>query len=327
MPDEKLKAIRQQIDKGVVPVPEKVRDVLTWFGVTKRGSRVISRIRQSLDAAELDTDPDFEFAFIDAEVSFIRAGSKKEPANPQETFRIGRLESANRKPISISPDKPLCEAIMLMLALDFSQLPVMTTEREVRGVVSWKTIGSKLALKQTCEHVRDCIEKPRIVQIEDSLFSVITDITEYDYVLVQATDRTICGIVTATDFSEQFRTLGEPFLLIGEIENSIRKLIHGRFNASELADVKDADDKDRQVAGVNDLTFGEYVRLLENEKRWKKVGLALDRAEFVKRLDKIREIRNDIMHFEPEGIPDEDLKTLRDFSKFMNRLRTLGAIS
>lgn len=327
MPVEKLKAIRQQIDKGVVPAPETVRDFLNWFGVTKRGSRVISRIRQLLDDTELDTDPDFEFAFIGGDISFIRAGSKKEPANPQEQFRIGRLESANRKPVSISPDKPLCEAITLMLTHDYSQLPVMSTDRNVRGVVSWKTIGSKLALKQTCEHVRDCMEKPRVVQIEDSLFSAITDISEYDYVLVQASDRTICGIVTATDFSEQFRTLGEPFLLIGEIENSIRKLIHGKFKASELAAVKDGDDKDRKVAGVSDLTFGEYVRLLENEKRWNKVGLALDRAEFVKRLDKIREIRNDIMHFEPEGIDDDDLKTLRDFSRFMNRLRVLGAIA
>ncbi|MEX0939560.1 MAG: CBS domain-containing protein [Pirellulales bacterium] len=326
MPDEKLKVIRQQIDKGVVPQPDTVRNFLTWFGNSRRGSRSVSRIRQCLDDAGLETDPDFEFAFIDGQITFIRAGSKKEPTNPQETFRIGRLESANRKPVAIEPDRELCEAVTLMLTHDFSQLPVMTTERSVKGVISWKTIGSRLALKQACAHVRDCIEQPRIVQVEDSLFSVISDIAEHDYVLVQAPDRTICGIVTATDFSEQFRKLGEPFLLIGEIENSIRKLIHGKFTAAQLADVKDPDDNDRKVAAVSDLTFGEYVRLLENEKRWKKIGLALDRVEFVKRLEQIREIRNDIMHFEPEGISDEDMKILRDFSKFMNRLRTLGAI-
>ncbi|MEX0717109.1 MAG: CBS domain-containing protein [Planctomycetaceae bacterium] len=323
---ERLRTIREQIDKGVVPPPETVRNFLTWFGVTRRGSRTVSTIRQSLDDAELDTDPDFEFAFIDAQIYFIRAGSKRDPSPQQETFRIGRLESANRKPVSIKPDNPLSEAVTLMLTHDFSQLPVMTSDREVKGIISWKTIGSRLALKQECVFVRECIEQPRIVQIDDSLFTVISDISEHDYVLVQAPDRTICGIVTATDFSEQFRKLGEPFLLVGEIENSIRKLIHGKFTASELADVKDPDDQDRKVAAVSDLTFGEYVRLLENEKRWLKVGLALDRVEFVKRLEAIREIRNDIMHFEPEGIPESDMKTLQDFSKFMNRLRLLGAI-
>ncbi len=164
------------------------------------------------------------------------------------------------------------------------------------------------------------------MQLEDSIFSAIAYISENDYVLVQAPERTICGIVTATDFSEQFRILGEPFLLVGEIENSIRKLIHGKFTGSELAEVKDPDDKERKVEAVSDLTFGEYVRLLENETRWKKIGLALDRTEFVKRLIEIRDIRNDVMHFDPEGLADEDLKTLRDFSKFMARLRTLGAI-
>ena len=109
MPEDKLKAIRQQIDKGVAPPPETVRNFLTWFGVSRRGSRGVSGIRQCLEVAELETDPDFEFAFIDGQISFIRAGSKKVPANPQETFRIGRLESANRKPISIKPDKALCD--------------------------------------------------------------------------------------------------------------------------------------------------------------------------------------------------------------------------
>src|SRR5262249_27389522 len=153
-----------------------------------------------------------------------------------------------------------------------------------------------------CAFARDCMERPRIVQLEDSLFSAISYISEHDYVLVQAPDRTICGMVTATDFSEQFRQLAEPFLLIGEIENSIRKLIHGKFTVTELADIKDPDNKDRKVEAVSDLSFGEYVRLLENEKRWKKVGLALDRTEFVKRLVEIRDIRNDVMHFDPEGL-------------------------
>jgi len=325
-PEEKLKHIRQQIDKGIVPPLATVRGFLTWFGLSRRGSRAISHIRECLERAELETDPDFEFAFIDESISFIRAGSKKGPANPQEPFRIGRLESANRKPVSIKPDKPLCEAVTLMLTHDFSQLPVMTTDREVKGVVSWKTIGSRLALKRECSFVRDCMEQPRIVQTGDSIFSVIADISEYECVLVEALDHSICGIVTATDFSEQFRKLGEPFLLIGEIENSIRKLIHGKFTQTELAEVKDPDDKNREVRAVSDLTFGEYVRLLENDERWKKVTLQLDRGEFVKQLKTLRDIRNDIMHFEPEGIPSEDMKTLRDFSKFMSRLRVLGAI-
>ena len=325
MSSERLAEIKQQIDKGIIPPTEIVREFLTWFGVTKRGQHAISRIRQLLETAGLETDPDFEITFIDGPISFIAAGSRPAP-NQHDTFRIGRLPPANRKPVSIKPDKPLCEAIMVMLTHDYSQLPVSTTDRDVKGAISWKTIGSRLALKRQCEFVRDCMEQPRIVQLDDSLFSVINDIAEHDYVLVQAADKTLCGIVTATDFSEQFRKLGEPFLLIGEIENNIRKLISGKFTASELAEIKDPNDKDRKLAAITDLTFGDYVKLLQDDRRWKKVVLALDRADFVKRLDKIREIRNDIMHFDPDGIADDDLQTLQEFSKLMTRLRLLGAI-
>jgi CBS domain-containing protein len=325
MSKAKLFAIKQQLDKGVMPPQETVRNFLLWFDVSRRGFRSVRRIRYRLEEAGIETDPDFEYAFFDGLVSFVPAGSKK-PISQQETFRIGRLESANRTPVSVKPDTSISEAVTLMLTHDYSQLPVMTTERDVKGVISWKTIGSRLALNRQCACTRDCLEQPRIVQIEDSIFSAIAYISESDYVLVQAPDRKICGIVTATDFSEQFRILGEPFLLIGEIENSIRKLIRGKFTGAELAEARDPDDKDRKVEGVSDLTFGEYVKLLENEKRWKKVGLALDRAEFVKRLIDVRDIRNDVMHFDPQGLDDEDLKTLRDFAKFMARLRTLGAI-
>jgi CBS domain-containing protein len=41
---------------------------------------------------------------------------------------IGRLRSANRPPVSVKPQQKLSEAVTIMLANDFSQLPVMGTE-------------------------------------------------------------------------------------------------------------------------------------------------------------------------------------------------------
>ncbi len=40
-------------------------------------------------------------------------------------------------------------------------------------------------------------------------------------------------------------------------------------------------------------------------------------------MEEIRRIRNDVMHFDPDGIEEEDLGRLRDFAQF---LRNLGAI-
>jgi predicted transcriptional regulator len=58
------------------------------------------------------------------------------------TQRIGRLESANRLPMSVKADAPLVEAVTMLLSNDYSQLPVMQNERDVRGIVTWTSIGS-----------------------------------------------------------------------------------------------------------------------------------------------------------------------------------------
>jgi hypothetical protein len=52
-------------------------------------------------------------------------------------------------------------------------------------------------------------------------------------------------------------------LLLGEIEQHVRKLIEGKFALSELQEAKDPADAQRTVERVADLTLGEYIRLLE----------------------------------------------------------------
>ena len=182
-----------------------------------------------------------------------------------------------------------------------------------------------MALGKNCNLVRDCMEPAKIVSIEDSFFSAITMIAEYDYVLVRSPDNKVCGIITASDFNDQFRKLAEPFLLVGEIENGVRKILHGRFSAAELKRAKSPKGDPRTIGGISDLTFGEYIRLIQFEEHWKKLDIAIDRVEFVFGLERVRDIRNDVMHFDPDGLEDPDLDFLRAFALFLKRLRDLGA--
>ena len=331
--DEKLKAVVAQLKKGVAPQKETVRSFLLWFGSERRGYRVVRHIRGQLKKYGVATSPDFEYTYIDGYISFVSAPTAGDPTiadlatvQTDPTQRISRLESANNDPVTVKPDATLQQAVTLMLTNDFSQLPVMTSPREVKGIISWKTIGSRLALKRPCPAVSDCMEPAHIVGSDESLFSTISTIATYDYVLVQGKDKKICGIVTATDFNDQFRKLAEPFLVVGEIEHGIRRLIHGKFTEKELNEAKAPGEDGRTIEGVADLTFGEHIRLLENEKKWKKVGLEIDRVEFVARLNKVREIRNDVMHFDPDGMEPSDMELLREFAQFLKRLRDVGAM-
>lgn len=329
--EEKLAAIAGQVRKGVVPPKESVRAFLLWFDAERRGYRVVRHIRSALRRHALATSPDFEWAYIDGQITFTKAPPEAAAAQgvaddsaPDPTYRINRLPSANRAPTFVAPDAPLQQVTTVMMSNDFSQLPVMTGPRDLKGVVSWKTIGTRLALKRPIATAKDCMDEVKTLNSSDPLFSAIAAIAANDYTLIQAQDKSICGIVTASDLNEQFRLLAEPFLLVGEIENGVRRLLHGKFTQTELAGAKALGDDGRQIETPADLTFGEYIRLVENEASWRKLRVEIDRVTFVAQLNRVRDIRNDVMHFDPDGLDDEDLQFLREFAQFLKRLRDVG---
>jgi CBS domain-containing protein len=330
--------------------PITVRAFLRWFWFSQRRGRwIVSYIRSRLAEAGLKTVPDFESTYLDAEITFeLEPETNTSPATLGEvaeaavvtdaaevivpvptfadpTYRISKLAAANRRPIWVRPDSSLTEAITLMMANDFSQLPVMVTERDVKGTVSWSSIGTRLALRQSAKWAREAMDPHAEIGSDASLFTAIPVIVEHGYALVRGPDKRIVGIITTSDLSLQFQQLSEPFLLLGEIENHIRRIIDARFTPEELAAAKDPADGARSVESASDLTFGEYRRLLEDPLRWSALGLELDRAVFVQLLDKVRETRNDVMHFDPDGIEDQALGVLRDFVKFLRTLQTVGA--
>ena len=184
---------------------------------------------------------------------------------------------------------------------------------------------TRLSLGRHPTVVRETMEPHAEVNADASLFTAIPFIIRHEYVLVRGADKRIVGIVTTSDLSLQFQQMTEPFLLLGEIENHIRRLIGNHFNSAELAAVKDPSDDSREIEAVYDLTFGEYKRLLEEPERWKRLRLGVDRGVFIGLLEKVRSIRNEVMHFDPDGIPDNDLKDLRDFARFLRTLQTIGA--
>jgi len=139
---------------------------------------------------------------------------------------------------------------------------------------------------------------------------------QHEVVLVKGTDERIIDLVTISDVGEQFISLSEPFWILEQIENHIRSLLDAKLTVQQLAEAIDQGDKDRPVESAADLTFGEYLRILEKPDQFNLLNLAIDRGTLVKRLDQVRKIRNDVMHFHPDGISIGDLEILRETNKF-----------
>jgi CBS domain-containing protein len=334
-PSEKFAEIAAELRAGKQPERITARTLLDWFGAKRRGPVIVSLIDSQLSTAGITTDPDYKSVWVDTELVFTLvepAGSTHSSADqissaesfPGPIYRLERLQAANIRPISVRPQQTVKEALTVMMENNFSQLPVMSGERSLDGVISFSSLAQRLALGVACETVKDCSEPAHVVANDVSLFDAIDDIVKHQYVLVQGSDKRITGIVTTSDVSLEFRQLGEPFLLLGEIEQNIRALIdRGRFTPEDLRLCTEPRDTERTVSQVSDLSFGEYVRLIENEARWARLKVNLDRVEFKKTLEKVKEIRNEVMHFDPDPLEEEALNLLRSFASFLQNLRQI----
>jgi predicted transcriptional regulator len=339
-----LNGIRAQLDLGQSPSRVRAREFLRWFGVQRPGHYAVRNIRTALDTLQLTTHPDFESAFPEEQLSIVATDTQRPypatataGADQPETsllsaesllpevandpaHRIGKLEAANRTPISVQPTATVEEAITLMMVNDFSQLPVMPRPTDVKGIVTWVSVGKALYFGRQIHSVSSCMVPHYELQADVSLFAAIPIIVQHDYVLVRNSARRITGIVTTADLSLQFRTLSEPFLLLGEAENHIRGLISRCFTKAEIVAAGAPESTGRAIQSVSDLTFGEYKALLEQPNSWQRLNLRLDRKQFVALLESVRVIRNKVMHFSPNGVGEEDLQILSQFAALMREL-------
>ena len=337
-----------------------VKTLLSWFKKKGRGKQVVKTIQDALNEAGLFTHPEFtpprsvhdyiEFKALPETVDGPAAestgtgssggGTKPDDGGPSESaagsdgqdrpssegtgskFCIGMLEAANRpnEILTIARDKTVEEATTLMIMHRYSQLPVTQDMRRIDGMISWRSMGRVRARGDACKHVRDCLEPVHILDQDAPFFEAVDTITEHEVVLVRGKDHTITGIVTTSDLSREYHQKAAPFLLLGEVEDRIRILISRNLSVTEIKKARDPDDHAREIEDASDLTFGEYVRLLESRENWQKLRLGIDRKLFVGLLNDVREVRNDVMHFRPDSSEPENLDKVRMLRSLLEQL-------
>ena len=341
-----LKRVAETLKNGDSAAPVTVRQLLEWFGQQRRGWRVVATVKGALRRTGLSTEPDFATAYIDGHLTFsvTEGGAPAQPGDDHDrkdsgdvnsnktdsstsealvedpVLRVRMLPAANQEPVTVNRDDTVETALTLMTMHDYSQLPVTQNMRSVDGMISWRSILLARTKGLPCERVGQCIERHEELRAEDSLLTAFQKIVDHEAVLVRGEENRITGIVTATDLSMMFREQTEPFLLLSEIENQLRRLIIGHFSPKELEDAKDPVDEKREVHGVSDLTFGECTRLLEKPEHWQRLKVGLDRKTFVTQLIEVREIRNDVMHFDPDGLSTDELQRLKDVRRLLGRV-------
>ena len=322
----------------------KVRTLLSWFGQKRRGSSVVWTVRRALQDLGLRTDPDFATVGIDTFVGFSLAPAKAsdgqsgagttedepigdagatESQATDPALYVGMLPAATRGVVSVTRDNNLPTAVTKMMYHNYSQLPVTQDLRRIDGMISWRSIGVARTKKEDtdCEYVRDCLDRDySTVELDTPLLDAVAKIAREEAVLVLGADKRITGIVTTSDLSLKYHELAAPFLLLQEIEYRLRLLIDKAFSREEMADARDPRDDKRSIEEAADLSFGEYIRLVEARKNWHRLTLPLDRQVFVKLLRDVRDVRNEIMHFSPDDLSSENLEKIEKLRKLLEQL-------
>lgn len=332
-----FKQILEEVKNSQKKISTYPEVALDYLGVSRRGWKVVDRVNDMLEEHEVICEPDFGTAWFYGPIEIkpkpkvsANPDSKSNMDEKDPTPRLNLLTAANLNRlkekgegiglISVTRDTRLIEATTLMIYHDFSQLPIINGTRTVEGVVSWKSIGRAISLGKQCLTVSDCKEDITTLNYDDSLFHSVKVVLEKEVVLVRQKDGTISGIVTATDIGQQFISMAEPFLLIEQIENHVRKLLDKKFDQSDLTFDNTYQEKPKDVKSLSDLNFGQYVRLLENPQKFEKLKLNIDRGLLTSKLEEVRKIRNDVMHFDPDGISPTNLEQLRQILNFLHTI-------
>lgn len=323
-----LKVLRQEADAGG-PRRLSVHELIAIWGARGRDAGLVSRIETDLQNHGLVTVPDFRLVTLEDQIVVqLRAAPEVAPEaaaplveepvtrperrpRPKQGLAVGNLPSATRGVEAVKQTATVEEAITKMLLFDYSQLAVMAGERNLHGAVTWRSIA-KIRHQRPDAPLSAAIVPAIEVSYADDLIGVLPRLADEEFFFVRGPQRTISGIITASDVVRTHGEMTAPFLIVGEIDQTLRWILEDAVDIDMVAELCDTDGA-RQIDSFDRLTMGDYQRVLENPEAWATLGWPLDRKTFTQRLKGICEVRNNIMHFNGDPLPDDVLSMLKNF--------------
>ncbi len=315
-----LDNIAKTIKETNLPLKMTPRALINAVGYERRSPNACRMIDEFLESNDLEVVPHYLNEWVDNEIEVRPKEKATKRLREDPIKRLGLLKAANTKPIVVENSDNLQKAITLMMLNNYSQLPVLKGQRNIVGYISWESIGEAISKGVSSQLVKDYKrETVSTLKRNTPLLRAIHEVYKNDFIVVTAEDGSPCGIVTTADISSQFLTWTEPFVMLEQIENLIRHILDGKILKEDLEKV--CQEEQRTPESIDDLTFGEYIALIQNPKQWNRIGLkSVDKTLFVQSLDDVRKIRNDIMHFDPEGIDDSSKEKLKAVCDYLTKL-------
>jgi predicted transcriptional regulator len=222
----------------------------------------------------------------------------------------------------IDAKRPVKEALAKMCAKHYSQLPVIKGKTCI-GSVTFESIMCQLRKEDQRGNlglnfmdwpVERFVEKSRFVRPDDDILKHIDWMAGKGFVLIGSSQE-LKSIVTNYDLVHFFKNKTEVFLLLREIETSLRYVVSQCLKKKKLkkALVSLKREHGPPPSCVDDLTMDELRQVISGNWNEFKDSLC-DQKKIDRQLQKIRDLRNRVFHFRGRLTTDEldSIKKLRD---------------
>lgn len=242
--------------------------------------------------------------------------------------RINKVIPDEQELITIEPRTEVLKAFKLMKKYNYSQLPVVLND-EVLGIFSYRSFAQNLSKLIKTENekieistliVENFIEKLEFKSVQDEFKDVINILNKDDAVLIGEPNKLI-AIITSIDILNHLSRVASPFVLIAEIELTLRYFIMKAFEGLEMKEaialsLSKRNPKDCPET-LEELTFSDYKLIITYGGTYNNFEPLLgdDRKRVLFRLDQINTIRNNVFHFKTDLTKEEfeDLRGHRDW--------------
>lgn len=212
---------------------------------------------------------------------------------------------------TVNAQDPLITAIRVMFENDYTQLGI-ERNGDIVGMISYRSISRVLSILRKLGAEKNLPgrqvgiateEISPVVKPTDDLIVLFDLLSENPYVIVRNEDNRPLEILTNYDLLQYLQDSIEPFLLIEDIERSVREIIRDAFSENLDQELQEFfDEKDiRTPDEITDCSFGHYPQFMsENWGRFD--GYFEENGDFVRRLlSEVGDVRNKIFHFRSEA--------------------------
>jgi len=166
-------------------------------------------------------------------------------------FYLQKFVDCREKPATVTPNENIIKALQIMKDHDFDQLPVVDKENKPLGLINYESILRCLTflnIKPENMHASDVILKTRHFKLDDDIFDLLNELKKSNAVLIVDANGKLMDIFTSYDAMDYLRQHFDDFMIVEDIELSIKGLILAAFRNKD--GVVDEEALSRQVRKI-----------------------------------------------------------------------------